>query len=194
MHCLFEHLVSIAPGKYTVDEVRAAGDAIAERQELVLSFFRQMDAHELFSIVISPLFRLQYNPMALLGIKKTFIERKEEMHKQLDKLELSIGVSEEIAKEQEAALRQNIAWPSLEQRCKHALSALDEEQGWFADVQKWLLERKLNAARNTPPTQLDRHARDWLEKNIAKQRSTIAEWRTKTKPMLLELLNGNREH
>ena len=78
-----EHLVGIAPGKCTVDEVRAAGDAIAERQELVLSFFRQMDAHELFSIVISPLFRLQYNPMALLGIKEAFIERKEEMHKQL---------------------------------------------------------------------------------------------------------------
>ncbi len=189
-----EHLVSIAPGQYSVDEVRAAGDEIAERQELVLSFFRQMDAHELFSIMISPLFRLRYNPVAWLGIKKAFIERKEEMLKQLEKFELSIAIFEETAKEQEDALIQNIEWPSLEERHKDVLAALEDKQGWFANVQKWLLKRKLNGARSAPPDQLDEHAREWLEKNIAKQRSTIAEWRTETKPMLLDLLNGDDEH
>jgi len=85
-----------------------------------------------------------------------------------------IGVSEEILKDMEGALRRNVEYPSNELRYQSVLTSMKGKEGWFYNLFRKYIKHKLKESINKPPKQLSKVARECLEKEVETRKMDVA--------------------
>ncbi len=142
-----------------------------------------MKASDLFSILVSLDF-MEYST----GVKQVFFERKSEILKELEGMDMVYRVIKEIITEMEKALESNVEYPSRKAKYEAALASIKDKKGWFADWLRKHAEHKMEKDLKKAPKTLDKDTRRFLEEELERKKRSVTAWDSQIRPTILEFL------